>query len=58
MNWIISHPAELKRMRQAARAEYESKYTAELNYKILIDIYETATSRARQRKTINLNISN
>ena len=46
MNWIISHPAELKRMRKAARAEYESKYTAELNYKMLIDIYETAKSRS------------
>jgi glycosyltransferase involved in cell wall biosynthesis len=48
MNWIISHPAELKRMRKAARAEYESKYTAELNYKRLIDIYETAKLRSRK----------
>ena len=48
MNWIISHPADLKRMRQAARAEYESKYTAELNYKMLMDIYETAKSRSRK----------
>jgi len=48
MNWIISHPGELKRMRKAARDEYESKYTAELNYKMLIDIYETAKTRSRK----------
>ncbi len=48
MNWIISHPAELKRMRKAARAEYETKFTAELNYKMLIDIYETAKTRSRK----------
>lgn len=42
VEWIISHPAELERMRQEARAEYEVKYTPERNYKMLMDIYESA----------------
>lgn len=33
------HP-ELERIRAAARAEYESRYTAERNYEILMEIYE------------------
>jgi glycosyltransferase involved in cell wall biosynthesis len=35
-------PAELRRMRQAARAEYEQKYAAESNYRVLLAIYEKA----------------
>jgi len=49
VDWIISHPAELERMRQEARVEYETKYTAELNYKMLMDIYETAIERSRKK---------
>ena len=48
IDWIVSHPSELGRMRHAARAEYESKYTAEINYKMLMDIYEIAIERARK----------
>ncbi len=54
VDWIISHPVELERMRQEARAEYESKYTAELNYKMLMDIYKTAIERAREKPTIQI----
>ena len=54
VDWIISHSEELERMRQAARAEYETKYTAELNYKMLIDIYETAIERSRERLTVQI----
>lgn len=46
VKWIIDHPAELERMRQEARAEYEAKYTAERNYEMLMEIYEKAISQA------------
>jgi len=54
VDWIISHPAERERMRQAARVEHESKYTAECNYKILMDIYETAIKLARKKPKIQV----
>lgn len=42
IEWAFDHPTELAGMRQNARAEFESKYTAEINYKMLLDIYEDA----------------
>lgn len=42
LEWVRDHPAELKRMRIAARLEYETKYTASRNYALLLDIYEQA----------------
>ncbi len=44
VEWLLSHPAELSRMRKEARAEYEAKYTAEGNYQMLMNIYEWALS--------------
>ena len=41
-------------MRQGARNVYEAKYTAELNYEMLIDIYETAIERSRERLTVQI----
>ena len=40
--WAHTHPAEMMRMGQAARAEYEAKYTPQRNYDMLMDIYEDA----------------
>lgn len=40
VEWLLSHPEELARMRREARAEYEAKYTAERNYQMLMEIYE------------------
>jgi glycosyltransferase involved in cell wall biosynthesis len=37
----INHPKLLQDMRWQARAEYEAKYTAEKNYKQLIEIYKS-----------------
>jgi hypothetical protein len=36
-------------MRQAARAEYEAKYTAERNYHMLMAIYQLAVQQRRER---------
>lgn len=44
VEWALSHPNQLKQMRQEARREYEAKYTAVQNYHRLIEIYEIARS--------------
>lgn len=40
--WAEAHPAEMARMGRAARAEYEAKYTAAINYRQLMEIYRAA----------------
>ncbi len=40
--WAQSHPDDMLRMGRAARAEYESKYTPQRNYEMLIELYEDA----------------
>lgn len=40
IQWAWEHPAEMARMGQSARAEYEAKYTAERNYSLLMGIYD------------------
>jgi glycosyltransferase involved in cell wall biosynthesis len=39
---LLSDPGQLWRMREEARAEFEAKYTADRNYKLLMGIYERA----------------
>lgn len=48
--WAQSHPADMLRMGQAARAEYEAKYTPERNYEILMDIYEDAIAATKRQR--------
>ena len=40
MEWAWTHPDEMKAMRREARQEYESRYTAERNYEMLIELYQ------------------
>jgi glycosyltransferase involved in cell wall biosynthesis len=40
--WAEAHPDEMIRMGKAARLEYETKYTPEVNYRQLIAIYDEA----------------
>ena len=49
VRWAFEHPDAVEGMRAAARREFEEKYTAETNYKMLIGIYEEAIERARKR---------
>ena len=42
--WAEAHPGDLARMGRAARDEYESRYTPERNYEVLMDIYRSAIS--------------
>jgi glycosyltransferase involved in cell wall biosynthesis len=46
VRWILSHPQELPQMRQAARAEFEAKYTAEANYHQLMEIYAAVGAKS------------
>lgn len=41
---LLANPAQLLQMRQEARREYESKYTAAINYRLLLAIYQRALS--------------
>ncbi len=45
----LAAPANLHRMRQAARLEYEQSYTAEANYARVTEIYRAAISASRAR---------
>lgn len=44
MQWALEHPREIKEMGRNARSEYEAKYTADENYRQLMEIYEGAIS--------------
>jgi glycosyltransferase involved in cell wall biosynthesis len=50
VRWAFDHPQEMAAMRVAARREYEEKYSAERNYKVLIGVYEMALENARRRQ--------
>lgn len=42
VEWAWNHPREMGEMGSAARAEYKAKYTAERNYRLVMDIYNRA----------------
>jgi len=48
IEWAWTHPREMAEMGREARREFEQKYTAERNYQMLIEIYDSAISRARR----------
>ncbi len=47
VEWLLSHPEELARMRREARREYEEQYTPERNYQMLMAVYDQAIRAAR-----------
>jgi glycosyltransferase involved in cell wall biosynthesis len=47
VEWAQAHSADLRRMREEVRAEFEVKYTAERNYQKLMEIYEAALERKK-----------
>jgi glycosyltransferase involved in cell wall biosynthesis len=49
VEWASTHPSELECMGEGARAEFEAKYTSNRNYRLLMEIYETVTSRGKGR---------
>jgi glycosyltransferase involved in cell wall biosynthesis len=51
VEWAWAHPNQMSDLGRNARAEYEAKYTAERNYKMLIDIYQQAIQEVLKRST-------
>jgi glycosyltransferase involved in cell wall biosynthesis len=49
VKWIVSHPNDARRMAMSARAEYETKYTADRNYERLLRIYRRVAGRSSDR---------
>ena len=49
VRWLRCHPAAFASMRAQARLEYERKYTADGNYRMLIDIYESVLASPRSQ---------
>ena len=49
LSWAEANADALRRMGDAARAEYDAKYTPEANYRQLMGIYEKAISVARDQ---------
>lgn len=47
VRWAWEHPNETRQIGLAGRREYESKYTSEKNYHMLIDIYNKVIARRR-----------
>ncbi len=52
VRWWLAHPEAHGAMREAARAAYERHFTAEANYRQLMQIYETAL-RAQAGRSIS-----
>jgi len=47
ITWANAHPERMLVMGQAARRQYEARYTPEANYPALLDIYHEAIARTR-----------
>ncbi len=47
VQWAWGHPLEMEMMGKAARAEYETKYAATRNYRLLMKIYDKTMSSQR-----------
>ena len=45
VKWAWNHPERMRSMGKEARHEYETKYTAEKNYPLLMEIYQHAVER-------------
>jgi glycosyltransferase involved in cell wall biosynthesis len=46
VTWVLDNPNEITRMRWTARSEYQTKYSADRNYSMLVDIYRRAVASA------------
>jgi glycosyltransferase involved in cell wall biosynthesis len=45
VEWAWTHPAQMETMGEAARLEFEKKYTAERNYGQLMSLYKALVAR-------------
>jgi glycosyltransferase involved in cell wall biosynthesis len=54
VQWALRHPSELAAMRVQARREYEANYTADINYRALMAVYEDSWRLAPERAHLQL----
>jgi len=52
--WAWTHPDQMREMGRNARAEYQAKYTAERNYQMLSNIYQSVLSATADESSSNL----
>jgi glycosyltransferase involved in cell wall biosynthesis len=45
--WAKLHPEEMSAMGRNARAQFESEFSAEVNYRMLLDIYKSVVAEQR-----------
>jgi glycosyltransferase involved in cell wall biosynthesis len=55
VEWAWNHPLELANMGRAARRKYETDYTANRNYSLLMGIYEQALGTGASPRHVNGN---
>jgi glycosyltransferase involved in cell wall biosynthesis len=48
-HWASTHPEEMRELANGARAEYEAKYAAERNYRLLIEIYNRCLNKGMRK---------
>lgn len=54
VQWMLTHSSLWQQMRTKARKEFEAKYTAEVNYQKMMEIYQIAIANSQQTKKIPL----
>ncbi|MEO0128306.1 MAG: glycosyltransferase family 4 protein [candidate division WOR-3 bacterium] len=52
VRWLVEHKDFIVSMGKSARSEFETKYTAEKNYEILMNIYKRATEISKSRNQL------
>jgi glycosyltransferase involved in cell wall biosynthesis len=50
MAWALAHPEEMGEMGRKARAQYEAEFSAEVNYRRLMTIYQEAIDEVRGQR--------
>lgn len=51
VDWAWNHPAEMRKMGDAAYDDFQKKYSAEINYTQLMEIYHDAIASSRMEKS-------
>lgn len=49
MAWALAHPAQMAAMGGNARAQYEAEFSAEVNYRRLVEIYDGVLAERREK---------
>jgi glycosyltransferase involved in cell wall biosynthesis len=56
VQWALKHPESIAEMGRNARRQYELRYTPEVNYALLMEIYGKAMNRSWQEEEVALQV--